>query len=122
MRENRPYGSEGGEQRYCSPTPIGLGAHGALRLAWIPAYAGTTKLLLKYARLFALLRAKRRVSDFSPDGSGPTPRRRVLMQGKRKLSECALPIAAVRRAVVGYGCGNHLQQDLVIVGERQAAV
>ena len=22
MRENRPYGSEGGEQRYCSPTPI----------------------------------------------------------------------------------------------------
>src|SRR5690606_39689266 len=23
MRENRPYGSEGGEQRYCSPTPIG---------------------------------------------------------------------------------------------------
>src|SRR5690606_19246640 len=29
MRENRPYGSEGGEQRYCSPTPIGLRAHGA---------------------------------------------------------------------------------------------
>jgi len=24
MRENRPYGSEGGEQRYCSPTPIGI--------------------------------------------------------------------------------------------------
>ena len=23
MRENRPYGSEGGEPRYCSPTPIG---------------------------------------------------------------------------------------------------
>src|SRR5690606_2359675 len=29
MRENRPYGSEGGEQRYCSPPPIGLCAHGA---------------------------------------------------------------------------------------------
>ena len=42
MRENRPYGSEGGEQRYCSPTPIGLCAHGAPLFAWIPAYAGTT--------------------------------------------------------------------------------
>src|SRR5512138_2446497 len=31
MRENRPYGSEGGEQRYCSPTPIGMCAHGASR-------------------------------------------------------------------------------------------
>src|SRR5690606_34613150 len=39
MRENRPYGSEGGEQRYCSPTPIGLCAHGAPLVAWIPAYA-----------------------------------------------------------------------------------
>ena len=45
MRENRPYGSEGGEQRYCSPTPIGLCAHGAPLFAWIPAYAGTTMLL-----------------------------------------------------------------------------
>jgi hypothetical protein len=26
MRENRPSGSEGGEQRYCSPTPIGIRA------------------------------------------------------------------------------------------------
>src|SRR5690606_34648564 len=42
MRENRPYGSEGGEQRYCSPTPISLCAHGAPLFAWIPAYAGTT--------------------------------------------------------------------------------
>src|SRR5690606_15625818 len=45
MRENRPYGSEGGEQRYCSPTPIGFCAHGAPLLAWIPAYAGTTTCL-----------------------------------------------------------------------------
>jgi len=45
MRENRPYGSEGGEQRYCSPTPIGLGALGAPLFAWIPAYAGTTRYL-----------------------------------------------------------------------------
>lgn len=45
MRENRPYGSEGGEQRYCSPTPIGLCAHGAPIFAWIPAYAGTTTYL-----------------------------------------------------------------------------
>src|SRR5690606_26926794 len=29
MRENRPYGSEGGEQRYCSPTPIDICARGA---------------------------------------------------------------------------------------------
>ena len=45
MRENRPYGSEGGEQRYCSPTPIGLCAHGAPLFAWIPASAGTTMSL-----------------------------------------------------------------------------
>jgi len=34
MRENRPYGSEGGEQRYCSPTPIGKDAarHARIRL------------------------------------------------------------------------------------------
>jgi len=43
MRENRPYGSEGGEQRYCSPTPIGLCTHGAPLFVWIPAYAGTTR-------------------------------------------------------------------------------
>src|SRR5690606_4884859 len=46
MRENRPYGSEGGEQRYCSPTPIGLCAHGAPIFAWIPASAGTTRYLI----------------------------------------------------------------------------
>ena len=45
MRENRPYGSEGGEQRYCSPTPIGLCAHGAPPFVWIPTYAGTTTCL-----------------------------------------------------------------------------
>ena len=80
MRENRPYGSEGGEQRYCSPTPIGEDVvrharyawgsglrrsdeggyqfcpdssgrrpgskhKSAVREAWIPASAGTTRYL-----------------------------------------------------------------------------
>ena len=63
MRENRPYGSEGGEQRYCSPTPIGICAHGAPLLAWIPASAGTTMSLslgkLQAPGFFAILRVSR---------------------------------------------------------------
>ena len=52
----------------------------ALRVfAWIPAYAGTTMVLslakTQSARLFAILRANRRVSGFSPDSSGRTPGR-----------------------------------------------
>src|SRR5690606_22107005 len=42
MRENRPYGSEGGEQRYCSPTPIDFARVARPSFAWIPAYARTT--------------------------------------------------------------------------------
>jgi len=37
MRENRPYGSEGGEQRYCSPTPIGKKRRAMRADAWTPA-------------------------------------------------------------------------------------
>src|SRR5690606_34335053 len=63
MRENRPYGSEGGEQRYCSPTPIGICAPGAPLLAWIPASAGTTMSLslgkLQAPGFFAILRVSR---------------------------------------------------------------
>src|SRR5690606_27576836 len=44
MRENRPYGSEGGEQRYCSPTPIDKKRRAMCAAAWTPASAGATKV------------------------------------------------------------------------------
>src|SRR5690606_39464314 len=44
MRENRPYGSEGGEQRYCSPTPIDKKRRAMRAAAWTPASAGATKV------------------------------------------------------------------------------
>src|SRR5690606_19120914 len=46
MRENRPYGSEGGEQRYCSPTPIDTRAARHAREAWPPASAGATSFVV----------------------------------------------------------------------------
>src|SRR5690606_25121433 len=68
MRENRPYGSEGGEQRYCSPTPIGICAHGAPRFCLDPGLRRDDNVVecrqTQSARLFAILRANRCVRDF----------------------------------------------------------
>src|SRR5690606_30358990 len=50
MRENRPYGSEGGEQRYCSPTPIGFARSGAPLLCLDPGLAPGRRRMLSVAR------------------------------------------------------------------------
>src|SRR5690606_36117724 len=69
-------GSEGGEQRYCSPTPIGKDVARHAREAWTPASAGATEIGISFPwilRHSIPWSSRRRLTELSTSSSRRRP-------------------------------------------------
>src|SRR5690606_23701616 len=107
MRENRPYGSEGGEQRYCSPTPIGLCAHSAPPLCLDPGLRRDDNVVESPKfKAFARLQPKRRIY-----GRQPSTVNLALVEGLEINVVPSKALAAAARESLLDLCSQAYQED-----------